>query len=569
MILDAFKGRIKVVLSESSCAVGQVERVFPSEGDLHQKKGITSEKRALTSANRVDNGTTTWAIANQFDAANRLTSQQQGSYSVGFSYNRNSEVKEIAYPSSLNVKYQHDALNAVSEIQQGTSTTVASYQRDEAGRLTKRTQANGVETLYQQNAAGYVTNMLVRSTSGATNILSNTSYGFDSVGNRLWTKRKNGRGEVYQYNANYEVIGVKYNVDNPTDGYAAATNPSRTVIYNLDSVGNRTSVTDNGTNTLYTINNLNQYTAVGSKNLSYDGKGNLTGDGTWTFSYDHDNNLVGASKTGTTATYQRDALGRRISKTVNGVTTTYIYAGDNLIEERNADGTVKAQYIYEAGIDRPVKAIIGGVDYYFSQDILGNVIALTDASGALVEQYWYDIYGKPTIKDGSYQTLTTAKTPFLFAGREYDGETGLYHYRARAYSPDLGRFLQSDPIDFEGGDSNLYRYCGNNPVNWRDPSGLGWWSDFMDWLRSVAGYVVPGGEISAAAEGAPDAAHAVALVAARRALEACLRRQAADPCVDCSKEEEELLRLQNWSPGSSNPANTSTNSNASSKGKTK
>ncbi|MDD2710733.1 MAG: hypothetical protein PHV34_22360 [Verrucomicrobiae bacterium] len=274
-------------------------------------------------------------------SANRLTSQQQGSYSVGFSYNRNSEVKGITYPSSLSVKYQHDALNAVSEIQQGTSTTVATYQRDEAGRLTKRTQANGVETLYQQNVAGYVTNMLVRSTSGTTNILVNTSYGFDSVGNRLWTKRKNGRGEVYQYNANYEVIGVKYNVDNPADGYVAATNPNRTVIYNLDAVGNRTSVTDNGTNTLYTINNLNQYTAVGSQNLSYDGKGNLTGDGTWTFSYDHDNNLIGASKSGTIATYQRDALGRRISKTVNGVTTTYIYAGDSLIEERNADGTVR------------------------------------------------------------------------------------------------------------------------------------------------------------------------------------------------------------------------------------
>ncbi|MDD2710734.1 MAG: hypothetical protein PHV34_22365 [Verrucomicrobiae bacterium] len=119
-----------------------------------------------------------------------------------------------------------------------------------------------------------------------------------------------------------------------------------------------------------------------------------------------------------------------------------------------------------------MKAIIGGVDYYFSQDILGNVIALTDASGNLVEQYWYDIYGRPTIKDGSYQTLSTAKTPFLFTGREYDSETGLYHYRARAYSPDLGRFLQADRIKFSGGDVNLYRYCANNPVNLMDPYGL-------------------------------------------------------------------------------------------------
>ncbi|MDD2707700.1 MAG: DUF6531 domain-containing protein [Verrucomicrobiae bacterium] len=428
----------------------------------------------LVRATRLLGANAQWAVTNKYDRADRLTHQQQGPYGVGFSYDLNSNEKKLVYPSGLEIKYLHNRNNALSQIQSGTNgVMLAKYARDAAGQVTKRTQANGVETICRHNAAGYVTNMVVRSTAGGTtNVLMRMTYGFDNVGNRLWVKNKNGRGDVYQYNANYEVTGVKYNVKNPADGYAAATNPSRTVIYNLDAVGNRTSVTDNGTNTLYTINNLNQYTAVGSQNLSYDGKGNLTGDGTWTFSYDHDNNLVGASKTGATATYQRDALGRRISKTVNGVTITYIYAGDDLIEERNADGTVKAQYIYEAGIDWPVKAVIGGVDYYFSQDILGNVIALTDASGNLVEQYWYDIYGKPTIKDGSYQTLTTAKTPFLFTGREYDSETGLYHYRARAYSPDLGRFLQADPISFDGGDINLYRYCANDPINYKDPEGL-------------------------------------------------------------------------------------------------
>jgi len=62
-------------------------------------------------------------------------------------------------------------------------------------------------------------------------------------------------------------------------------------------------------------------------------------------------------------------------------------------------------------------------------------------------------------------------TPFLFTGREYDAVTGLYHYRTRAYSPDLGRFLQPDSIDFGGGDVNLYRYVLNNPANYRDPEG--------------------------------------------------------------------------------------------------
>ena len=251
-----------------------------------------------------------------------------------------------------------------------------------------------------------------------------------------------------------------------------ATGPSRTVVYDFDALGNRTSVVDNGTNTIYAINNLNQYTAIGSKHPVYDSKGNLANDGIWTFSYDHDNNLIGATKSGVTVSYQHDAIGRRYSKTVNGVKTMYVYAGSNLIEERNGNGAIKAQYLYEPGVDRPVKAIVGGYEYYFILNDFGDVIALTGADGQIIEQCDYDIYGKSTIKDGVGKVKATSLTPFLFAGREYDGETGLYHYRARAYSPELGRFLQPDPIDFSGGDSNLYRYCRNNPLYWKDSSGL-------------------------------------------------------------------------------------------------
>ena len=97
--------------------------------------------------------------------------------------------------------------------------------------------------------------------------------------------------------------------------------------------------------------------------------------------------------------------------------------------------------------------------------------SLTDATGALAEQYTYDVYGAPTIKDGSGHVKAAALTPFLFTGREYDQETGLYHYRTRAYSPAIGRFLQTDSISFNGGDVNLYRYVGNDVVNKNDPQG--------------------------------------------------------------------------------------------------
>jgi RHS repeat-associated protein len=118
-----------------------------------------------------------------------------------------------------------------------------------------------------------------------------------------------------------------------------------------------------------------------------------------------------------------------------------------------------------------VEVITGGNTYYFQQDGLGNVTALTNSAGVIVEQYAYDAFGKPTIKDGTGTVKSTPMTPFLFTGREYDSETGLYNYRTRAYSPTLGRFLQADTINFKGGSVNLYRYVSNNPIRYTDPKG--------------------------------------------------------------------------------------------------
>lgn len=110
--------------------------------------------------------------------------------------------------------------------------------------------------------------------------------------------------------------------------------------------------------------------------------------------------------------------------------------------------------------------------------------SLTDITGAIVEQYSYDAFGKPTIKDAYGTILSNPLTPFLFTGREFDSETGLYHYRSRAYSPTIGRFLQSDSIKFGGRDVNLYRYVGNNPVNSKDPDGR--WPDWANIASAVA-----------------------------------------------------------------------------------
>lgn len=434
--------------------------------------GYDDANRLMTVV-RSKSGVVQSAITNTWDAANRLTQQVQGTYAIGYGHDAAGNVTNVSYPSGLSAAYGYDALNRISVIRDSTNAmALATYEYDAAGRRTKRTLENATETVYAWDAANRLTNIILRVAATPTNVLWSATYGYDSMGNRTWVKNMNGRGDVYQYDAAYQVIGVKYNVDDPTVGYTSATNPSRTVTYSLDALGNRTSVVENGNSISYSVNNLNQYSSVGVTNLTYDTRGNLTGDGVWTFGYDPENHLISAAKSGTTASYTYDGLGRRISKTVNGTTTTYAYSGSNLVEERDGSGTVQAKYVYEGGIDRPVKVIKGANTYWFQQDALGNVTALVNASGQIAEQYTYDIFGFPTIRDNSGNTLITASTPFLFTGREWDPETGLYHFRARAYSPTQGRFLQADPIDFSGGDNNLYRYCENNPVTYCDLTGL-------------------------------------------------------------------------------------------------
>jgi RHS repeat-associated protein len=216
----------------------------------------------------------------------------------------------------------------------------------------------------------------------------------------------------------------------------------------------------------YTADALN--TAVGAVTPTYDGNSNLTSDGTFTLGYDAENRLTSAVGAGNTAAYTYDAQGRRKTRTVNGTTTVFVTDASNreVLEYDGASGAIQRWYAYGLGSNDLLNQmnVVAATRATLVPDIQGSVIASIDSSSGALSKIGYLPYGKSA----------AAPAPFGYTGQRIDPETnGLYYYRARHYMPAWGRFMQPDPIGYQGG-ANLYAYVGNDPLNAIDMNGL--WS---------------------------------------------------------------------------------------------
>ena len=252
--------------------------------------------------------------------------------------------------------------------------------------------------------------------------------------------------------------------------------------YTYDSMGNRTQEVEGAVTTNYTYSNmmrlLSKTEGGVSTSFGYDRNGNLTskteGNSSYTYVWDYDNRLKEVRQNGNVLfSYAYDPNGRRV-RSLNsgtGVTTTYIYAGINVIYEKTP--TESTDYLYANGMRIAKKT--GATVKYFHSDHLGSTRLVTDSSGQPTFESDYKPFGEDANATGTEK--------YAFTGQYSEAEIGLYYFGARWYDASLGRFISEDPIKGSMTSSqsqNPYVYCMNNPLRYVDPSGMACQHEYRD-----------------------------------------------------------------------------------------
>lgn len=412
-------------------------------------------------------------VTYSYDKLSRLQTASDQNGTIDFNYNKMNRLTTATDVYSQVLEYNYDANGNRTKLALNGSV-IANYRYDAADRLTRIIDGSSVATTYDYD----VTNKLI-SRRLPNAVLTN--YEFDGL-DRL-TRLRDAKGaktvadHQYQYNAANQITQIAEPNDTRAFGYdpldrltsVSHTNPSQgNENYVYDAVGNRTS---SHLSASYSYQTFNKLTSAGGVNYSYDLNGNLTSrtdaTGTWTYSWDFENRLTRVVRPdGFSVSYKYDAFGRRIQRAPsNGVSTNFVYDGDDVVKDLNSDGST-VDYVNGPGIDNKLRLTDSRLGttgpLYFSQDQLGSTTVLTNSGGSIVRQFSYDAYGNSS---------GTSLTRYDYTGRERDADTGLLYYRARWYDPQVGRFISEDPIGLTGG-INQFAYVGNNPQNRKDPSGL-------------------------------------------------------------------------------------------------
>jgi len=355
--------------------------------------------------------------------------------------------------SPVTNSYSFNKLNQLTTVNLAGGSITSTYYADDE----RHTVAfpNGITETYAYRPNGPLDTVSLTGPSGA---LAAFSYTYDDALNVSTLTDGDG---VHSF--------VYDGVNRVTQAIHPSASGLGTESFVYDRVGNRK---DAANTSLWTYDANNRIVQGGALTYSFDADGSLAtrNDGT-TFSHDIESRLTQYAGGGTTATYLYDSVGHRIRKTVNGVTTWYLWDRDGLLAEYDASGNRTLRYGYLPGGFGAVQLQDANGTYYVHSDGLRAPRLLTNSTGQVAWQAKYAAYGATVVNgdvDGNGVGVVFNQR---FPGQYADSESALSYNNFREYDPAAGRYIQSDPIGLAGG-VNPYAYAGSNPIVFADPSGL-------------------------------------------------------------------------------------------------
>ena len=363
-----------------------------------------------------------------------------------------------ASQSGNSLSFTYDALSRqLTEVgPQGTATSVY----DLAGRRTQLTYpGSGLYVNYDYLVNGAISAIRENGATSGVGVLA--TYGYDNLGRRTSMTFGNGASQVFTYDAVSRLASLTNDLSGTTNDLSVSFsyNPASQIAGTVRTGDAYAYGGNANVNRSYTSNGLNQYSAAGSASLTYDTKGNLTSDGTSSFTYSSENLLTSAPSS-TSLSYDP---AMRLYQIAGAATTRFAYDGQNMLAEYDGSNALQRRFVFGPG-GQPIVQYEGSgttTRRFLSSDERGSIVSATDSSGTLIGINSYDEYGIPGASNvGRFQ----------YTGQAWLPELGLYYYKARFYSPTLGRFMQTDPVGYGDG-PNWYAYAHSDPIDNVDPLG--------------------------------------------------------------------------------------------------